>query len=81
MPYFPYMGDVRQRRMNTSTRRTGSGFSVTRPSLETRESTGAVFTSAPTILPSPAICSESPRGSFDLNDEGQSGAAPAFEGG
>lgn len=80
IPYFPYMGDVRQRRMYTTTRRTGSGFSVTRPSLGTRDSTGAVFTSAPTILPSPATGSESPRGSLDLGDEGQSGAAPAFEG-
>ena len=82
MPYFPFVGDPRQRRVNTSTtlsskRRTGSGLSATWPNLETAESTPG--RDAPTILPNPAIVSESPRGSFDLRDEGQSGASPTFE--
>jgi hypothetical protein len=79
IPYFRYIGKARQRRTYTSTSRTGSGFSftVTRPSLVNRASTGALFTlrrDAPTVLPNPMI--SSPYRSSDLDDEVRSGAAP-----
>jgi hypothetical protein len=59
--HFPYIGDARQR---PSTRRTGSGTGATRPGLSTRASTSALLASRR-------------YGSFELSDEGQSGAAPS----
>ena len=71
IPYFSYMGDARQRRTYSSTRRTGSRFSATGPGHVTGASTGALLTShrdATTFLPNTIITS-SPRGSFDIIDE------------
>ena len=76
------MDRSRHRRIYTTTRRTGLGFSAARPSLVSRASSGALFAlrgDAPTALPNSAIGSESPYGSFDLSEDGQLGAAHTFE--
>ena len=69
-PHFQYMG-ASQRRVYTSTRRTSSTSSVTRPNVVTRASTSALYTTcgdSPTVLQSPVITSSNI--SSDLNDEG-----------
>ena len=67
IPYFSYMGDARQRRTYSSTRRTGSRFSATGLGQfeVTGASTGALLTShhAPAYLPN---ITSSPRGSFNI---------------
>ena len=67
--HFPHEGDARQRR---STRQTDSGYSGTRPSLDTRAITSVLSTSrgnSPIILRDPAIGSS--HQPSDLSDEGQ----------
>lgn len=73
------MDRSRRRRIHPHSRRTGSGISATRPSLQSRASSGALFSlrrDALTTLPNSAI--DSPYGSFDESDDGQVGAAPSF---
>jgi hypothetical protein len=77
-PHFQYRG-TSQRRIYRSTRRTASAPSATRPSVVTRASTSALYTTctdAPTVLQSPEITSSclSP----DLSDVGLC-TSPTFE--
>ena len=67
MPYFLYTGDVRRRRMNKSTSRTGSRFGAFSPSNLREHRCG--IQAGQRCAPSAAIGSEYPRGSFDLSDD------------
>jgi hypothetical protein len=71
IPNFPYLEDVRQRRIHSPTERAGTGFSAAGPNLVTRASTSALSNprrDASVALPNPAT--SSPHRSFDSKDTG-----------